>query len=201
VTDMADLYDLTVEQLEKLERMGKKSAENLIHAIDVSKTRPLNRLIYALGIPDVGEHAAMLLAQHFGSLEALVQAPAEQLTDIHEIGKVMAESIGVFFQAKQTHQVIRRLKQAGVVLDYIEKANTSHKGVSGKTFVVTGTLENYSRSEAQRVIRSMGGNISSSVSQKTDYLVVGKDPGSKLKKAKELGVTIIDEDAFSRLLK
>ncbi|MBI4970330.1 MAG: NAD-dependent DNA ligase LigA [Candidatus Omnitrophica bacterium] len=200
VKELPDLYELDFDKVSKLERMAEKSTKNLFDAIEASKTRPLSRLIFALGILDVGEHVALVLADHFDSLAALMKSDYEELTQIHEIGDVVAKSIVDFFKQKGTREVLNRLKKLGVRFDLKEKKKIA-AGFSGKNFVVTGTLELYSRSEAEKKIRSFGGNASSAVSKNTDFLVVGKEPGSKLDKAKKLGVKILDEAEFLSLIK
>jgi DNA ligase (NAD+) len=197
VKDVADLYHLTEEQLEPLERMGKKSAKNLLEAIQRSKGTTLARLIYGLGIPQVGEHAANLLADEFGSLEILVRASPEELQAVHEIGPETAREIRAFFDLEQNKDVVQRLRAAGID-PRIEKRPQSGK-LQGKTFVITGTLS-IPRDEATRRVRACGGKVTGSVSGKTDYVVVGADPGSKADKARKLGVTTIDEAGLERLL-
>lgn len=200
--DYADIYYLRYDDLVNLERMGKKSSSNLIHAIEESKHRDLDRLICALGINNVGSHTAEVLSDHFDSLDKLANATQEELEGIYEIGPVVARSIVEFFQDKHTRDIIRKLKDAGV---NIKKLTTpklvKNPKVSGKSFVVTGTLQKYSRKEAETLIKNLGGRVLSSVSKKTDYLVVGEDPGSKLNKARELNVHILDEEAFEKILK
>ncbi|MFA5388413.1 MAG: NAD-dependent DNA ligase LigA [Candidatus Omnitrophota bacterium] len=199
IKDYGDIYTLEHEELAALDRMADKSAENLIKAIQKSKSNPLNRLIYGLGIRHVGSRNAWILAARFKSLDALSKAGIEELQAIDEIGPVMAESVFNFFRTGENKKVIERLKHNGV--------NTEEKGISpksgnleGKTFVVTGSLEHSSRNEIEELIRRHGGSASSSVSKNTDYVVAGKDPGAKLYKAKQLGIKIINEKEFERLL-
>ena len=184
-----------------LERMGEKSSDNLIHAIEESKHRDLDRLICALGILNVGSHTAEVLAERFDTLDKLANATQEQLEGIYEIGPVVAKSILGFFQNKHTQEIIKKLKAGGVNTRKLatQKLGKNPK-ISGKSFVVTGTLQKYSRKEAETLIKSLGGRVLSSVSKKTDYLVVGEDPGSKLDKARELNVHILDETAFEKLI-
>ncbi len=198
IKDPSDLYFLKKEDLVSLERMGEKSANNLIGAIQNSKKQPLNRLVYALGIPLIGSKASLTLAQEFKTMDRLKNATYEELTQIPEIGDKMAQSIITFFAQEQTKRMIERLKEAGVNMTYEEKAGP--KPLQNLTFVLTGALEKYSRAEAQALIESLGGSVTSSVSKKTDYVVVGKDPGSKYTKALELGVKILNEEQFEELI-
>jgi len=200
IRDEADLYYLNYEDIVNLERMGPKSAQNLLNAIEASKDRGLARLLYALGIPLVGSRAASILAEHFGNIDGIMEATEEELTEIPEIGPKIAESIVTFFKQDQTKDLIKRLKDAGVRTT----ADIKHKDnlpLSGMTFVLTGTLSKYTREQATELIESLGGKVVNSVSKKTDYLVVGENPGSKLDKARELGVKIIGEKEFEDLIK
>ena len=199
IKDYAGLYYLKSEDIKILERMAEKSAANLLNAIEKSKASELNRLIYALGIRHVGEHAAWVLANHFEGIEKLSRASVEELTRINEIGPVMAESINDFFNNKENLKVLKKLKDAGIKMS---GGPLKKKGgeLEGKTLVVTGTLKDFSRNEAEDLIRKLGGNPSSSVSKATDFLVAGAEPGSKLDRAKALGVEIIDEDEFKKMV-
>ncbi len=197
--DIADIYYLNPEEIEKLERMGKKSTENLMREIENSKKNELYRLIYGLGIRLVGEYTAKLLASHFKSLDSLMKVGKEELTEINEIGDKVAESIVVFFKEERNLKVIDKLRKAGLNF-YQEEVQTSSDKLQNLQFVFTGELDKYSRSEAKKIVESMGGRVSSSVSRKTDYIVVGKNPGSKFEKAKSLGVKIIDEKEFLKLI-
>lgn len=198
VRDYGDIYYLKLEQVRELDRMAEKSAKNLIDAIAVSKDNSLNRLIYALGIRHVGERAAWILAEQIGSIDKLKGLKEEELTRIREIGPVVAGSIRNFFGNKENLNVLKKLKEAGLVM---EMARSGRSGkLKGKTLVLTGTLKSLSRGEAEELIRSSGGNASSSVSKNTDYLVAGEEPGSKFARAKELGVKIIGEEEFKKLL-
>lgn len=197
--DLAGIYELDFDKVMNLERMGKKSTENLFQGIEDSKKRPLHCLIFGLGIPDAGERASYLLARHFRHLGKLAEASQEDLESIREIGPETARSLRSFFEQPGTRKVLDRLKKAGVRFDLVEKVKAGSP-FSGKTVVITGTLEKYERSQAEALIRSLGGHPSGSVSKKTDFLVVGGNPGSKVKKAREFGVRILSEEEFSELL-
>ncbi|HRK61629.1 MAG TPA: NAD-dependent DNA ligase LigA [Candidatus Omnitrophota bacterium] len=199
VKDFADLYDLDVEKLAKLERMAEKSAVNVVTALEASKSRNLGRLIFGLGIPDVGERTAAVLAKHFRHLDKLAVAGKEDLENIREIGPVTAQSIEDFFKNPGTKKLIEKLKKAGVKMDIVEK-EAGDNPCKGKTFVLTGTLESMGRSDAESLLRKLGANVSGSVSKKTDFLVAGAEAGSKLTKAESLGVKVLDEVAFKRLI-
>lgn len=200
VNDYADLYRLTTDQLITLERMGKKSAENLVTQIAASRNRGLIRLLNALGIRHVGPRVAMLLARRFPSIDALRQAPVEELAAVHEIGDVIAASVHDWLASEYGRGVIDRLAAVGVTLDVPEEERASDGPLTGKTLVVTGTLVGYTRQEAEAAIQQAGGRAASSVSKKTDYLVAGAEAGSKLAKAEKLGVTVLDEAGFEQLL-
>lgn len=198
----ADLYDpekINAERLASLPRMGEKSAAKLMAAIERSKKTTLARFIYALGIRHVGEATAKLLAEHFGALEPLIQAGLEELTAIEGIGPVVAQSIRDFFDEPHNRQVIERLRRLGVHWEESTPAKQS-RALVGLTFVLTGTLPRMSREEAKALIEAHGGKVSSSVSKKTDYVVAGSEAGSKLQRALELGVPVIDEDTLERLI-
>ncbi len=197
VRDPADLYSLTVEDLVKLERFGEKSAANLVAAIDRSRANPLYRLLFGLGIRHVGERAARLLAESFGDMDALAAASREELERVPEIGPMTAESVYRFFRQEANRRLLRRLKEAGVRMSAGEPDRGGE--LSGLSFVITGTLRDFTRKEVVEFIESRGGRVTSSVSSKTDYLVVGENPGSKLDRARELGVKIIDEEELRRL--
>ncbi len=199
IKDLADIYSLDRDKVLKLERMGEKSADNLFQGIEDSKKRPLEKLIFGLGIADVGERGGHILAQKFRTLEKLEAASFEELREIREIGPVTAQSIYDFFREPGTKKILARLKKAGVHFDIVEAVKTGTP-FSGKTFVITGTLEKYERSEAEALIRGLGGHPSGSVSKKTDFLIAGESAGSKLEKAKTLGVRILDEKAFLKML-
>jgi DNA ligase (NAD+) len=199
VRDVADLYKLELDELAALERMAEKSAQNLLDEIAASKKTTLARVIYALGMRFVGERTAQLLAEHFGSLGKIMEAGDEELAEVHEVGPKVAASIREFFSERANRELIRKLEKAGLTMTEKRAAPKSTK-LAGKTFVFTGTLHHRTREEAGELVKQHGGTVSSSVSKKTDYVVVGDDPGSKYDKAKSLGVAILDESAFEKLL-
>ena len=204
VKHFADLYSLTKENLLGLERMGDKSAENLLSAIEKSKSRGLARLLAAMGIRHVGGRAAELLGEHFGTIEVAASATVEELTNIHEIGEVIAQSVYDFFRSDAGKDMVARLKKAGVKTDMPRESGGKESGkktLAGKTVVITGTLSKFSRSEAEAAVKAAGGRATSSVSKSTDFVVVGSEAGSKADKAKQLGVEIIDEEEFIRRLR
>ncbi len=198
VHNVADLYRLERRQLAELERMGEKSADNLLREIEQSKHTTLARLIYGLGIPHVGEHLAKVLAEHFGSLEALENAREEELLAVPEVGPETAREIRAFFSVPDNRAVLRRLLQSGVK-PRVERRPRAGP-LAGKTFVITGTLSR-PRDEVARAIEAAGGRVASSVSKNTDYVVVGIEPGSKLDRARELGIRTIDEEELERMLR
>jgi DNA ligase (NAD+) len=198
VKDVADIYSLDEAKLLSLERIGKKSADNLLRQIEASKKLALERVILGLGIRFVGERTAELLAEHFGSMDAFIKANFDQLQQVTEVGPRVAEAITEFFSEPRNRELVERLRKAGLRLEG-EKKQRGTK-LAGKTFVLTGTLPNLSRDEAKKMIEDAGGKVSGSVSKKTDYVVAGTDPGSKLDKARELKVSVIDEDGLTRLL-
>ncbi len=201
VKDVGDLYNLKLEQVVSLERMAEKSAKNLLDGIEVSKKGELQRLIYGLGIPDVGERTGEILALHFKSLEKIAEATEEELSNIHEIGPVMSRSIRNYFRNSSVQKVIAKLKKVGVSFDRLPKSAAGDLILQGKSFVITGTLQNYSRNDAERLIKSLGGRIQSGVSRNTDFLLAGEDPGSKLEKARTLGVEVLTEEKFQKMVK
>jgi len=193
VRDPADLYDLTAETLADLERMGPKSAANILASLGRTKTPPLDKFIFALGIRHTGEHVSKVLAHRFGTLNTIMNVGEEDLLAVKEIGPEIAGSITTFFREPSNLRTIGRLREAGVTP--VEGSAVS--GIlSGKTFVLTGTLAGLSRSRAKEMIESMGGTVSSSVTKKADYVVAGSSHGSKLEKAGQLGIPVLDEDAF-----
>jgi DNA ligase (NAD+) len=199
VKDIADIYKLTKDNLLSLERMGDKSAENVLREIGKSKKLPLERVIFGLGIRFVGERTAQFLAEHFGSMDDLVKATEEELQQVQEVGPRIAKSIVEFFAEPRNRELVDELRSAGLTF----KGKKKERGtkLARKTFVLTGTLANYSRDEAKKMIEDAGGKVAGSVSKKTDYVVAGTEAGSKLDKANELGVPIIDENALVELLK
>jgi DNA ligase (NAD+) len=198
VKNVADLYKLTKDNLLQLERMGEKSAENVLAEIESSKKLPLERVIYGLGIRFVGERTAQFLAEHFGSLDAIMKASAEELEEVNEVGPRIAESIVEFFSDEHNRKLVSDLRKAGLTFTGQKKEKGTR--LAGKTFVLTGTLERHTRDEAKKMIEDAGGRVSGSVSKKTDYVVAGSDAGSKLDKARELGVSVIGEAELEGLL-
>ncbi len=199
VKDVADLYALKEDEVAALDRMAEKSARNLLAEIEGSKLSSLARLIYALGIRFVGERTGQLLAEHFSSLEELAEADEERLVAVNEVGPKVAAAIVEFFSEPPNRQLIKKLQKVGVY-PTAEKRKVKSQKLAGKSFVFTGGLANRSREEAGELVLQHGGKLSGSVSKKTDYVVVGTDPGSKYEKAKELGVTILDESGFEKLI-
>jgi DNA ligase (NAD+) len=197
VKNVADIYMLTKDDLLKLERMGDKSAENVLREIEASKKLPLERVIYGLGIRFVGERTAEFLSEHFGSVDALMRASEEELQEVNEVGPRIAKSMAEFFQEPRNRDLVEQLRKAG--LTFAGKKKERGTKLAGKTFVLTGTLSRYSRDEAKKLIEDAGGRVSGSVSKKTDYVVAGVDAGSKLDKAKELGVAVIGEKEMESL--
>jgi DNA ligase (NAD+) len=199
VKDGADLYSLTKEQLLTLERMGQKSADNIMKALEESKQRPLERAIFALGIRHVGEETARILAERFGSIDRLAAASLEELRGVYSVGPVVAASIYEWFQTPANRSLVERLKRGGLTMK-----PTNHRGDNlpweGMEFVVTGRLEDYSRSQAEALVRQLGGKASGSVTRRTNYLVAGEAAGSKLDKARQLGTPVIDEAEFTRMV-
>ena len=196
----ADLFELETAQLETLERMGEKSAQKIHAAVQAAKRTTLPRFLYALGIRDVGEATALALAQHFGDALALAQAPVEEIQRVQDVGPIVAGSIRAYFDNAENRRLLERLLASGIEWPPVERPESSGN-VAGKTFVITGTLEQMSRDAAREAILERGGKVTGSVSKKTDYLVAGADPGSKLDKAHQLGVEVLDEAAFLALLK
>jgi DNA ligase (NAD+) len=198
VKNVADIYKLSKDALLGLERMGEKSAQNVLAEIDASKRLPLERVIFGLGIRFVGERTAQFLAEHFGSLDALMNATQEELEEVNEVGPRIAESIREFFEEPRNRDLVKRLREAGLM--FAGKKRERGTKLAGKTFVLTGTLLKYTRDEAKKLIEDAGGRVSGSVSKKTDYVVAGSDAGSKLDKAKELGVAVIEENEMEKLV-
>ncbi|MGI6751972.1 MAG: NAD-dependent DNA ligase LigA [Anaerovoracaceae bacterium] len=202
ISGIADIYQLTVEEIAVLDGFGKRSAEKLINAIEASKRRDLGRLVFGLGIPLIGSKAARQLAKRFGTMEELSKATVEDLIAMEEVGEKMAESVVTWFRNPYNRGLISQLEAAGVNMSVLEGTGEQQKeGIAGKTFVLTGALNNYTRDEVSEIIESLGGRASTSVSRKTDFVLAGKDGGSKLEKARELGVTIIGEEDFIRMIR
>jgi DNA ligase (NAD+) len=201
VATPADLYSLRADQLCGLERMGEKSALKLMQALERSKATTLPRFLFALGMRDVGEATALSLARHFGSLEKLMAADAAAIENVPDVGPVVAEHVAVFLASSAHRGVIARLRKQGVHWSDVARAEATGQRLAGMSFVVTGSLASMTREEAQERLRALGAKVSSSVSAKTSYLVHGAEPGSKLAKATQLQVPVLDEPAFLALLK
>jgi DNA ligase (NAD+) len=199
VRGVADLYDLRIEQLTELERMGKKSAERVVNNIAGSKRQPMPRVINGLGIQFVGERTAVILAEHFGSLDEIMSADMDQLQTAEEVGPKVAHSIARFFEQPRNRELVERLRKAGLQFTH-ERRRKRGGALEGKTVVLTGTLPNWSREEAKERIEAAGGKVSGSVSKKTSFVVAGEEAGSKLDKARDLGVAVIDEAALRKML-
>lgn len=199
VRAIPDIYSLRYDDLVGLERMGPKSSQNLLGEIENSKQRDLAALIFALGIRHVGERLAQTLAQHFKSFDALAKASSEELTQVEDVGPTVAESIAFFFRQPENLELLQKLKQAGLNFRAREERR-GERPLEGKTFVLTGILSSFPREEAAKIIESLGGKVAASVSSKTDYLVVGESPGSKLDKARELGISTLSEEQFLKLV-
>lgn len=200
INNISDIYELNFEDIASLKKNGKKFAQNLIDSINKSKENDLYRLITALGIRHVGGKASKVLARKYKTMENLQNANFEQLSQINDIGEVMANSIIEFFMQEQTKDLIEKLKKAGVNMNCLEE-ESDDKRFEGKTFVLTGSLELFTRKEAEDIIEKLGGKTSSSVSKKTDYVLAGEDAGSKLTKAQSLGINIISETDFKEMIK
>jgi DNA ligase (NAD+) len=196
----ADLFDLRTEQLATLERMGEKSAQKLHAAILASKRTTLPRFLYALGMRDVGEATALALAQHFGDIAALRHAEEDEIQRVPDVGPVVAKNVAAYFRDPGNAAVVDRLLASGITWPASAPIST-HAKLAGKTFVLTGTLQTLTREAAAESIVQLGGKVSGSVSKKTDYVVAGADAGSKLKKAQQLGITVLDEAEFLKLMK
>lgn len=198
IASSADIYYLDAQSIASLERMGKKSAENLINAIEKSKNNDLSRLLSALGIPQVGQSAAKAIAEHFGSMDALENATVEELVQVEDIGEITAGNIVYWFSLPQTKHLLKKLREAGV--NMLCHAEPKGELFAGQTWVLTGTLSKYTRDEAGEIIKKQGGKVSSSVSKKTSMVLAGENAGSKLTKANELGVSVISEEDFEKML-
>ncbi|MFY9135510.1 MAG: helix-hairpin-helix domain-containing protein, partial [Bacillota bacterium] len=201
VADVADIYGLRLDQLAGLDRMGEKSAANLVASIEQSKSNPLYRVIFALGIRHVGENVAKLLASHFHSMDALIAAERDDLLAIPTIGPAIADSVVSFFSSEMNLETVKKLAAAGVRMsDEPEEAKPAAVEFDGKSFVFTGTLASLTRQKAEEAVENLGGRVSSSVSRKTDYVVAGENAGSKLARARELGVAVLSEQDFAEML-
>ena len=200
--DITDIYKLYNHEkdLKKIEGFGEKSIDNILSSIENSKQRPFDKVLYAIGIRHVGDRTARILAKHFKNIDSLFKAGKEDIEKIYEVGPRIAESVYDFFHNKANLKIIEKLKKSGLKFEQDSSAPASNK-LEGMTFVITGTLEKYKREEVQELIENLGGKASSSVSKKTSYVLAGTEAGSKLTKAKELGVKVIDEDAFEKLIK
>ncbi len=204
ISDYTDIYNLKHyrDKLTAIERFGEKSVDNLLQAIEKSKERPFERVLFALGIRHIGERTASIIAKHFGNIDNLMSASEEDITNIYEMGPATAKSIRLFFGNPLTSSLIQKLKDAGLNFEIKkEEMKKINERINGKTFVLTGTLENYKRDEASEIIEKNGGRVTSSVSKKTDYVLAGAEAGSKLEKAKKLGVKVISETEFEEMLK
>ena len=197
VNDVADLYDITKDQLIALERMAEKSAQNIIDAIEASKEKPLSKFLYALGIRHVGEHISDILAQRFSRLDDFPTLSEDDLMKAEEVGPEVAASVARFFRDKKNRESIERLRKAGVKV--IEPRVKARGKLADKVFVFTGTLHSYGREEARSLVEGLGAKTTSSVSKKVDFVVAGEDPGSKFDKAKELGIKILTEEEFKKI--
>lgn len=199
IHDASDLYDLTARQLVQLDRFAEKSAEQLVEAIQASRSQPLSRLLFALGIDNVGEIAARQLARHFGTMDALATASKDDILAIHGMGETIADSVTGWFRNAAARRLIEKLRRRGLTFDEPRPKTTG--ALKGMTFVLTGTLETLSRDQASELIEAHGGKVTSGVSKKTSYVVAGSEPGSKLEKARALGVQVIGEKGLKDLLK
>jgi DNA ligase (NAD+) len=200
VRTLADLYALTKEQLLSLDGFAERSASLLLEAIGHSKRVPLERFLMGLGIRQVGQHIARVLAERFRTLDAVMAADRETLERVHEIGPEIAASLESFFKEERNRQVIRRLLDLGLTVEAVPEASLAARPLAGKTFVFTGGLERFSRDEAKRRVEQLGGRAASSVSKQTDYVVAGAEAGSKLDRARKLGVSILTETEFEKLI-
>lgn len=199
IHDVSDIFVLKQADVAALERMADKSAENLLAAIKKSRNTTLNRFLFSLGIPQVGEATALALANYFGTLESLMKASHDQLVEVPDVGPIVADNIYAFFHQKHNKEVITRLRKRGVHWQDVEVKSADELPLAGKTFVVTGTLTSMKRNEAKQILIDLGAKVAGSVSKKTDYVVVGADPGSKATKAEKLGIPILDETAFRKM--
>ncbi|HRI86068.1 MAG TPA: NAD-dependent DNA ligase LigA [Ignavibacteria bacterium] len=204
LNNYADIYDLHKfkNKILNIERFGERSVENILNAIETSKDKPFDKVLFGLGIRHIGERTSKILSKNFGSIDNIIKATEDEITSVHEIGPKIAESVVKFFKDKINLKNIERLRKAGLKFESEKKSEgfKINENVNNKTFVLTGTLENYKREEAQKIIEDLGGRVSSSVSKKTDYVLAGAEAGSKLEKAKSLGVKVIDQSEFEKLI-
>lgn len=200
IRNIADLYSLKLEDVKTLKKNGTKFASNLINAIEDSKNRDLFKLLTALGIRHVGAKSAKSLSRIYKNLDNLMQASLEDLSCQNDVGEITAKSIYEFFRQEQTIDLINKLKQSGVNTNLLEEENSDNR-FEGKTFVLTGSLQNFTRDEASNIIEKFGGKTSGSVSKKTNYVLAGEEAGSKLNKAQDLGIEIITEEQFEEMIK
>jgi DNA ligase (NAD+) len=201
ITDVADIYDLSEERLVELERFGETSARNLVASIDASRARPFKRVLYALGLPGVGYVTAEALADHFGSIDKLHEADPEQIEEVEGVGPIMAEQIAESLGDDATWALVEKLREKGLRLEADPSEQRATGGpLEGKTVVLTGTLPELTREEAASMVKNAGGKVVNSVSKKTDFVVAGESPGSKLTKAQDLGTTVLDEDGLRGVL-
>ncbi len=200
IDSVADIFDLTLEQLSGLERMAEKSAQNLLDALDKSKQTTLARFVYALGVREVGEATAEALAGHFADLEALMDADVDELQRVEDVGPVVAENVRHFFDQAQNRDIVRQLLAHGIHWPAVAARHLAEQTLEGQTFVISGTLDGYSRDQAARLLKARGAKVSGSVSAKTSAVIAGENPGSKVARARELGVEIIDQAGFERLI-
>jgi len=201
IRDQPDIYDLSADQLAALDGFGETSARNLIESIEASKRQPFSIVLFALGLPEVGYVTAQALAEHFGTIDALLEASEEQIQDVEGVGPIVAERLAEELSEEPTIELIRRLRDRGLRFELSEAERRAEGGpLEDKTFVLTGSLPNLTREEATAMIRRAGGKVTGSVSKSTDYVVAGDSPGSKLAKAEELGTTVLDETGLRKLL-
>jgi DNA ligase (NAD+) len=200
IKDFGDLYYLKKEELSKLDRMAEKSSDNVIRAINNSKNRPLSNLIYALGIRYVGSYASKLLSKKINNLLDLKNMTEDDFINIAEIGPKIAKSIVLFFKKEENLKIIKKLEEAGLNLSSQENGQ-EEQTLKGMQFVLTGSLESFTRDEAKKEIERLGGRVTGNVTKNTDYLILGKDPGQKYQKAKEIGINILEENNFKNMLK
>ena len=199
IKSASDIYKLTKQDLLDMERMGEKSSKNILKSIENSKTRGLDKLLFGLGIRHVGQKAAKLISEKLENIDGIINASKEDISSIPGLGETVAESINLYFSLPQSIELIDDFKSLGISMYY--KSNISNDKFKNMIFVLTGSLENYTRGEATEIIEKMGGKVTSSVSKNTSYVLVGDEPGSKVEKAQKLGVPLISEENFERMIK